>query len=68
VCEKRDPKGLYKKARAGEIKNFTGVGAGYEAPVDPELVIPTHEMSPEQAVEKLVDYLQERGFLTAPEL
>ncbi len=68
VCETRDPKGLYKKARAGEIKNFTGIGADYEAPVDPELSIPTHEISPEQAVEKLVDYLQERGFLTAPTL
>ena len=68
VCESRDPKGLYKKARAGEIENFTGIGADYEKPTNPELLIPTHEMSPEQAVDKLVAYLQERGFLSAPTL
>ena len=68
VCESRDPKGLYKKARAGEIKNFTGIGSDYEAPVAPDITIPTHEMKPEEAVEKLISYLEERGYLIAPEL
>jgi adenylylsulfate kinase-like enzyme len=42
VCEQRDPKGLYKKARKGEIKNFTGIDSAYEAPIHPDLVINTH--------------------------
>jgi len=45
VCESRDPKGLYKKARAGEIKNFTGISDPYEAPENPDLNIKTHEMT-----------------------
>ena len=45
VCESRDPKGLYKKARAGEIKNFTGISDPYEAPPNPEMDIRTHEMT-----------------------
>ena len=62
-AEKRDPKGLYKKARAGEIKNFTGISDPYEAPEAPELVLPSHELSLEQEVEVLLKLLKERGIL-----
>ncbi|MEM7206299.1 MAG: sulfate adenylyltransferase subunit CysN [Pseudomonadota bacterium] len=67
-CEKRDPKGLYVKARAGEIKNFTGIGSDYEEPTDAEIVLPTHELKPEESVEQLVAYLEEKGFLTSPDV
>lgn len=63
-AEKRDPKGLYKKARAGEIKNFTGIDDPYEAPASPEIVLPTHEMTLEQEVAALLDALQARGILS----
>ncbi len=63
VCEERDPKGLYKKARAGEIKGFTGIDDPYEAPVKPELVLNTAELSPEQAAEKIMGYLKDNGYL-----
>lgn len=62
-AEKRDPKGLYKKARAGEIKNFTGISDPYEAPETPELVLPTHELSLEQEVEAVLALLKARGIL-----
>ena len=62
-AEKRDPKGLYKKARAGEIKNFTGISDPYEAPEAPELVLPTHELSLEQEVEAVLVLLKARGIL-----
>lgn len=62
-AEKRDPKGLYKKARAGEIKNFTGISDPYEAPENPELVLPSHELSLEQEVDVLLKLLKERGVL-----
>jgi adenylylsulfate kinase len=62
-AEKRDPKGLYKKARAGEIKNFTGIDDPYEAPENAELVLPTHEMTLEQEVEAVLAVLRERGVL-----
>jgi len=62
ICEARDPKGLYKKARAGEIKNFTGFDSPYETPEHAEIVIPTAEMSPEESANRIVDYLLERGF------
>jgi adenylylsulfate kinase len=61
VCEGRDPHGLYKKARAGEIKGFTGIDDPYEAPDKPELHLPTQDLSVEQAVEKCVAYLVSRG-------
>ena len=64
-AEKRDPKGLYKKARAGEIKNFTGISDPYEAPEAPELVLPSHQLSLEQEVEILIDLLKKRGVLPA---
>jgi len=57
VCESRDPKGLYKKARAGELREFTGISAPYEAPVTPELRIDTGLESIEASVEKLVCYV-----------
>jgi adenylylsulfate kinase len=57
TAEKRDPKGLYKKARAGEIKNFTGIDDPYEAPVNPEIHLKTDEMSLEQEVAIVIDYL-----------
>ena len=63
-AEKRDPKGLYKKARAGEIKDFTGISAPYEAPENPEITIRTDQLSVEECVRKIVDYLAERGLIT----
>lgn len=63
VCEERDPKGLYKKARAGEIANFTGVEQDYEVPEHPEVVLDTVHTSPEAAAESLLAYLRERGIL-----
>ncbi len=64
-AEKRDPKGLYKKARAGEIKNFTGIDDPYEAPLSAEIHLHTDQMSLEDEVDLLVNYLQERGILAA---
>jgi len=63
-AEKRDPKGLYKKARAGEIKNFTGISDPYEAPLTPEVVLNTHEMTLEQEVDVLLKLRDARGLLT----
>jgi adenylyl-sulfate kinase len=57
VCEQRDPKGLYKKARAGEIKGFTGIDDPYEAPLQPELVLRTAELPIDEAVRAIVDHL-----------
>ncbi len=65
VCEDRDPKGLYRKARAGEIANFTGVEQEYEAPVNAEVVVQTVDVTPEAAAEQILLYLRERGFLEA---
>ena len=64
TCESRDVKGLYKKARAGEIPEFTGISAPYEEPAKAELVIDTDGQSVEQSVAQLVGYLQEKGYLT----
>ncbi len=58
VSEERDPKGLYKKARAGEIKGFTGIDDPYEAPEKPELLLPTHELSVAESVQACLDYLE----------
>jgi bifunctional enzyme CysN/CysC len=57
VCEQRDPKGLYAKARAGEIKEFTGISAPYEAPAKPEIELPTHKLTVQEAVARVVEYL-----------
>ena len=56
-CERRDVKGLYKKARAGEIKNMTGISAPYEAPENPSIEINTEKVSVENAVKKIIDYI-----------
>lgn len=63
VCEQRDPKGLYKKARAGEIKNFTGIDSTYEAPVSAEIHVRTAEQNIEQCVEQIIDYLQQQEII-----
>ncbi|KAG8741166.1 Adenylyl-sulfate kinase [Ceratobasidium sp. 414] len=63
VVEARDPKGLYKKARAGEIKDFTGISAPYEAPENPEVHIRSDELSVEDSVRKVVEYLQAEKFI-----
>lgn len=63
TCEERDPKGLYKKARLGEIKNFTGIDAPYEEPKDPELVIDTDQLSIEEAVEVILTYLKRKKYI-----
>ena len=62
-CEKRDPKGIYKKAKAGEIKEFTGVSAPYERPENPEIVLETDKMTVEQCVDVLLDYLIENEYI-----
>ncbi len=64
-AEKRDPKGLYKKARAGEIKGFTGIDDPFEAPENPELDLPTHQLSVEESVQKLIDLLESKCILRA---
>lgn len=63
ICEQRDIKGLYKRARAGEIKNFTGISSPYEEPVDPELVVDTGSLSLEDSVARVVRLLRERGVI-----
>jgi bifunctional enzyme CysN/CysC len=68
VCESRDPKGLYKKARAGKIANFTGIDSPYEAPESAELHLLTADMTPPEAAERIVGYLVERGFVVGREM
>jgi adenylylsulfate kinase len=63
ICESRDPKGLYKKARKGEISNFTGISSPYEPPQHPEIQLKTDEMTIDIAVEKILNYLTENGYL-----
>lgn len=63
VAEQRDPKGLYKKAREGVIKEFTGISAPYEAPLKPEVHIKNHEVSVQDAVKQIIDYLEEKDYL-----
>ncbi len=65
VCEQRDVKGLYKKARAGEIKEFTGISAPYEAPEKAELMIDTSALSVEQSAQTIFDHLAKAGLLPA---
>jgi len=61
VCETRDTKGLYKKARAGEVKNFTGISAPYEEPLNPELTIDSSRLSVEGSARVILHYLEEKG-------
>lgn len=65
VCEKRDPKGLYKKARAGEIKGFTGIDDPYEAPEKPELVLNAESKNAETLADEVIDFLAKAGKITA---
>src|SRR5437588_5532417 len=65
TCESRDPKGLYKKARAGELKNFTGIDDPYEAPEKAEIILDATDISPHQAAELLVEHLQKMRIVTA---
>ena len=65
TCEERDPKGLYKKARAGEIKDFTGIDSPYEEPADPEIVLDTNISSVEEAVRQLLEYLEQNGYVAS---
>ena len=67
VCEQRDPKGLYRKARRGEIRGFTGVDDPYEPPERPEVVVRTAERSPAEIAAQVLDYLLGRGILHAPQ-
>lgn len=63
VCEQRDPKGLYKKARAGEIKGFTGIDDPYEEPSSPELVLLAAEKTPDILADEIIGFLKEKGFI-----
>jgi adenylylsulfate kinase len=63
VCEERDTKGLYKKARAGEIKEFTGISAPYEEPENAELTLDTSKLSVEESTRAILAYLEENGFV-----
>ncbi|HBI41763.1 MAG TPA: adenylyl-sulfate kinase, partial [Planctomycetales bacterium] len=63
TCEQRDPKGLYKKARAGQLKGFTGIDDPYEAPLQAEITIDATSTSPQQAAQQLMEYLEKQGML-----
>ncbi len=63
ACEERDPKGLYKKARAGEIPSFTGISSPYEEPDAPEITIDSDQQTIEQSVETILSYLKEKKIL-----
>jgi bifunctional enzyme CysN/CysC len=63
VAEQRDAKGLYAKARAGELQHLTGIDSVYEAPVDPELRVDTTELTPDQAAEAVIRELRARGIV-----
>lgn len=63
TCEQRDPKGLYKKARNGEIRDFTGIDSPYEPPLSPELVVDTDQYSIEQCVQQIISYLKNKQWI-----
>ena len=63
VCESRDPKGLYQKARKGEIPNFTGISSPYEAPKKPEIHVKTENLGIDESAEQIVAYLEKKGYL-----
>ena len=63
VCETRDPKGLYRRARAGEIADFTGIDSAYEPPLNPEIHLHTDQMPPEDCVAVITRYLCDQGYL-----
>ena len=64
VCEERDVKGLYKRARTGEIKNFTGISSPYEVPPNPDLVVDTGRLSLDESATKVIEFLQRRGVIS----
>ena len=64
ICEERDPKGLYKKARAGIIPEFTGISAPYEEPLNPEIVIDTDKLSVEESANKIIEYLRKNKVIS----
>ena len=64
VCEQRDPKGHYRKARAGEMKEFTGISAPYEAPLSPDVVVRTDKMSEAEGVAHILGHLEQRGYVS----
>lgn len=63
ICESRDPKGLYEKARKGEIPNFTGISAPYETPIKAEIHINTDIMTIEESAQKIINYLEQKGYM-----
>ncbi len=63
VCEKRDPKGLYKKARTGEIKNYTGISSPYEEPENPDLILDTHLLDIDEAVKRVLNLVEKKLIL-----
>lgn len=63
ICERRDPKGLYSRARKGEIKHFTGIDSPYEKPVSPEITIDTSHTDVNQSVDSIIDYLHRRSYI-----
>ena len=62
-CEERDVKGMYKKARAGQIKNFTGLDDPYEAPSNPDLEVDTEKQTPEECVQTIKNYFQDKNLI-----
>lgn len=67
-CERRDPKGVYKKARVGEIRNFTGVSAPYEEPENPEIILETDKMGVDDCIRQIINYLIYRNYIKDPVL
>ena len=63
ICEQRDVKGLYQKARAGEIQEFTGISDPYEEPQSPDIKIETHKYTIENCIDQIMDYLKKEGFM-----
>jgi sulfate adenylyltransferase len=66
VCEERDRKGLYAKARAGIVKEFTGISDPYEKPADAEITIDTTDITPDEAAQEIILYLEREGFIGEP--
>lgn len=64
-CERRDPKGMYKKVREGKIRNFTGISAPYDIPRNPEIVVDTEQWSLDESLSIVLEYLEAKGYLTA---
>ena len=66
VCEQRDPKGLYKRARSGQIKQFTGIDSAYETPLAPDLVVSTAASNVDACVDNILNFLEGQGVLAPP--